>query len=129
MGPGELEYGLVLLRVVGVSCGVHRRWDGSEEVGRELEKQRQFTPAVTRASKCTETHHADDLRVDALRNNSALGRDPLEHLGQRCGLDLLATNVGRGVVEVKDDGTLVELAEEEVVSLRYGDLCERETRD
>jgi len=39
-------------------------------------------------------------------------------------LDLLAPEFSRGIIEIEDDGALVEFLEEEIVSLDDGYLCE-----
>jgi hypothetical protein len=69
----------------------------------------------------------DDLGVDTLGDDAPLRRDPVEHLGERLALDLLASDIGTGVVEVEDVRALVELLEEELVALDDGDLCVRST--
>lgn len=69
------------------------------------------------------THHGDDFGVDVLGDDTPLRRDPLEELGERSRLDLLPSNIGRGVVEVKHDCALVQLLKEELVAFVHRNLC------
>ena len=55
-------------------------------------------------------------------NDASLSGDPFEHFGEGGRFDLLAEDVGGGIVEVEEDGALVELVDEEVVSVGQGDV-------
>jgi hypothetical protein len=68
------------------------------------------------------THHVDNLRVHILRNHTPLRRNPVQHLRKRLTFDLLRSEFGRSVVEIENDGALVELLEEEFVTLDDRDL-------
>lgn len=67
-------------------------------------------------------HHVDDLWVDRLGNGAPLRSDILEHLVQRLRLDLLALQLAASVVEVKDDATLLQLLDEQLVPLFLSDV-------
>ena len=51
------------------------------------------------------------------RDNASLGRDILEHFVQGLRFDLLALELGVGIVEVENNGALVQLLDEELRTL------------
>lgn len=71
---------------------------------------------------CATTCHVDHLGVDIFGDNAALRGDPVEHLCERLTLDLLAADVGAGVVEVEDVGALVQFLHKELVAFHDGHL-------
>lgn len=96
MGPSKLKHGLVLFGVERVARGIDLGRDRTEEIVGK---------------------HADNLWVDELANYSALGSDVLEHLVQSGSLDLLALELCAGIIEVKERGTLSQLAYKELRTL------------
>lgn len=78
---------------------------------------------VTRESGTRSTYHLDHLGVYILGDDTALVSDVFEHLVQGLSLDLLALEVRAGVVEVEENVTLMELADEELGAFAGRGLC------
>lgn len=70
-------------------------------------------------------HHRDNLRIDLFRDDSSLSRDVLEHLVKSLSLDPLPLQVRTSVVEVEDDGALLQLSDEELGPVRRRHLCKK----
>lgn len=68
------------------------------------------------------THHRNNFGIDLLRDDTSLGGDVLQHLVQRLTLDALALQIRARVVEVEDDGALLELVDEEIGPLARRNL-------
>lgn len=119
MGPCKLEHRFVFFWVERVTCWVYRRRNGAEEICCELmmaEREMGYQDGGA-------THHVDNLRIDVLSDDAALGSDILEHLVEGLGFDLLALELCTRVVEVKEDATLVELFEEQLGTFVGGCFC------
>lgn len=70
----------------------------------------------------TYAHHGDDLWVDLLGDHTSLTGNVIEHLMQRLRLDLLSFELLAGIVEVKHDGALSQLANEQLWSIGWHNL-------
>ena len=60
------------------------------------------------------TYHLHNLRVYVLGDYTSLGGDILQHFVQGLRLDLLAFEFGVGIVEVEDNGALVQFLDEQL---------------
>ena len=58
-------------------------------------------------ARTSNTHHANDFRVDRFCDDTTLLSNVLEHLVQSLRLDLLAPQLERRIVEVEDDAALL----------------------
>jgi hypothetical protein len=62
------------------------------------------------------THHIDYFRIDLLCDDAPLRSNILEHFVQSLSFHLLALHISTRIIEVKDDRTLVEFLDEELVA-------------
>ena len=67
-------------------------------------------------------HHANNLRINGLREDAPAGGDVVDDLVEGGPLDLLALEVGHGVHEVEADAALAQLPDEQVLLLRRGHI-------
>lgn len=91
---------------------------------RELQERKKKKRDLRDVSFCS--YHVDDLRVDGLRDDASVVGDIVQNLSEGLSLDLLALEFRRGVVEVKDDGTLPNLSQEQLLTIDVSHLYSRE---
>ena len=116
MRPGKLQHRLVFFGVERVASRIDLRWDRSEQIRGKLSHQSMpygdvFTVCASPLGGLC-TYHLDHFGVYRLGNHASVLCDVFQHFVQGLRLDLLAFEVGTGVVEVEDNATLLQLLNE-----------------
>ena len=78
---------------------------------------------MTRIEGKSTTYHVDHFGIDVLSDDTALGRDVLEHLMKRVRFDLLAPELSVCIIEIKEDTTLVKLSYKQLRTFIWGCFC------
>lgn len=101
--PRNLQDRLILFRIEGFALGVHRWWNGAEQV---LGK------------------HVHNARIHRLGDDLAIIGNVVEKFVKSQPLDLLGLHIAAGIVKVKDYIALVDLLHEQLLPPLGRDLME-----
>ena len=69
------------------------------------------------------TYHVDHFGIDVFSDHTTLRTDVLDHLAESLGFNLLAFELCVGIVEIKEDATLVQLLYKELRTFVWGCFC------